>query len=308
MSGILDQLYPPKTSFTELELPDQTGKVLLITGGASGLGFEAPRCSTKGTAQSTSPPAPARRKARHQGSARGFPDSPGRLEYIIVDLADLTTVRHVAEELLRKESRLDVLFQKAGVMNTPRDNKTNQGDELQMGTNAIAPHLLARCLQDVLVRTAQKENGEGRTGTVRIVSLASMVAVGTPKGGVIFDESGKPKLSGASLDNYVQSKSGNIYLANEWASRLGDKGVVSVVVNPGMGLLMKLARYGAYTQLFAALSPEVTPAHNGGFIVPWGRFDVLPGHIEKEIRPAGDKEIGISRQFWDYCKGAVNGF
>jgi len=117
-------------------------------------------------------------------------------------------------------------------MNTPRDDKTKQGYELQMGTNAVAPHLLAHCLEDILVTTAQKEKSNERIGGVRIVWLASMVAVGTPKGGVVFGTDGKPKQLGASLDNYMQSKSGNIYLAHEWASRLGDKGVVSVVSAP----------------------------------------------------------------------------
>ena len=74
------------------------------------------------------------------------------------------------------------------------------------------------------------------------------------------------------------------------------------------GLLMKPARYGAYTQLFAALSPDVTPLHNGAFIIPWGRFGVLPDHIEQEIKPTGHQETGISQQFWDYCEAATAGF
>jgi len=109
-------------------------------------------------------------------------------------------------------------------MNTPKTAQSKQGHELQMGTNSIGPHLLAHCLEDVLVRTAQ-----GGSSSVRIVWLASMVTVATPKGGVDFDKDGKPKLLVMSMDNYMQSKAGNIYLAHEWAHRLGDKGIVSVV-------------------------------------------------------------------------------
>jgi NAD(P)-dependent dehydrogenase (short-subunit alcohol dehydrogenase family) len=159
----------------------------------------------------------------------GYPKSTGRLEYVIVDLADLTTIRPAADEFLKRETRLHVLFQNAGVMNTPKEAQTKQGHELQMGTNAIAPHLLAHYLEDILVRTAQDEKTLGRPVSVRIVWLASMVTVGTPKGGVVFGTDGKPKLLGMSMDNYMQSKSGNIYLAHEWAGRLGDSGVVSVV-------------------------------------------------------------------------------
>lgn len=251
MSSTFDQLFPPKPSFTETDLPDQSGKVktpatwqimflsersshckqvFLITGGATGLGFELAKIlyQKNGTVYIATRSLPKTERAI-QSLRESYPQSKGRLEYVVVDLADLATVRPAAEQFLAKATRLDVLFQNAGVMNTPKEARTKQGHELQMGTNSIAHHLLAHCLQDILVRTAQEENSVGRRGTVRIVWLASMVTVGTPKGGVVFGTDGKPKLLGVTFDNYMQSKAGNIYLANEWAARLGDKGVISVV-------------------------------------------------------------------------------
>lgn len=325
MSSTFDQLFPPKPSFTETDLPDQSGKVFLITGGATGLGFELAKIlyQKNGTVYVATRSLPKIERAI-KSLQESYPQSKGRLEYIVVDLADLATVRPAAEQFLAKETRLDVLFQNAGVMNTPKEARTKQGHELQMGTNSIAPHLLAHCLEDILVRTAQEERSVGRRDTVRIVWLASMVTVGTPKGGVVFGTDGKPKILGVSFDNYMQSKAGNIYLAHEWAARLGDRGVISVAVHPGvvktelqrhnafmstmLGTVFKPAKYGAYTQLFAALSPEVTLAHNGAFIIPWGRFGVLPGHMKKEMQPASGKEIGISRQFWNYCETSITGF
>ncbi|OIW26273.1 NAD(P)-binding protein [Coniochaeta ligniaria NRRL 30616] len=327
MSSTRDQVFPPKPTFTETELPDQSGKVFLITGGAAGLGFELAKIlyQKNGTVYIATRSLVKIERAI-KTLRESYPESKGRLEYIIVDLADLATIRPAAQEFLNKETRLDVLFQNAGVMNTPKNAQTKQGHELQMGTNAIAPHLLARCLEDILVRTAHEEQGLGRRGTVRIVWLASMVTVGTPKGGVVIGTDGKPKLLGVSFDNYMQSKSGNIYLAHEWASRLGDKGVISVVVNPGVvktelqrhntfilhemmqGVISKPTRYGAYTQLFAGLSPEVTLERNGAFIIPWGRFGILPNHIEQAMKPTSEKGAGISRQFWDYCETVTKGF
>jgi len=74
------------------------------------------------------------------------------------------------------------------------------------------------------------------------------------------------------------------------------------------GLAFKPAKYGAYTQLFAALSPEVTMRRNGAFIIPWGRFGVVPGHMQQEMKTRSEKKPGISRQFWEYCETAIKGF
>lgn len=204
-------------------------QVFLITGGASGLGFELAKMlyQKNGTVYIATRSLEKIQRAT-KSLREACPQSKGRLEYIIVDLADLATIKPAAEEFLRRENRLDVLFQNAGVMNTPKEARTKQGHELQMGTNAIAPHLLAHYLEDVLVRTAKEGRTLGDVGTVRIVWVASMVTVGTPKGGVVFED-GKPKLLGLSMNNYMQSKYGDVYLAHEWASRLGAKGVVSVV-------------------------------------------------------------------------------
>ena len=94
-----------------------------------------------------------------------------------------------------------------------------------MGTNCLGPFLLVRLLEPVLRSTAAAEP----PSTVRIVWVSSMVAVGTPKGGVIFDKAGSPKMLKKAMENYMQSKAGVVYLAAEMARMVGGDGVLSLV-------------------------------------------------------------------------------
>lgn len=66
--------------------------------------------------------------------------------------------------------------------------------------------------------------------------------------------------------------------------------------------------YGAYSELFAGLSSEITLEKNGAFLVPWGRFRALPDHISKELGPGSKGESGHSARFWHYCERATQGF
>lgn len=68
------------------------------------------------------------------------------------------------------------------------------------------------------------------------------------------------------------------------------------------GILFKGARYGAYSELFAALSPRVTAKNDGAFIVPWGRFGPVPGHIEKGLSPSSSGGTGAAEKFWAWCE------
>ncbi len=67
-------------------------------------------------------------------------------------------------------------------------------------------------------------------------------------------------------------------------------------------------RYGAYTELFAALSPDVTPAHSGSFILPWGRFGTVPDHIEESMKPPADGGKSLLEKFIAYCERATTAF
>lgn len=102
-----------------------------------------------------------------------------------------------------------------------------KGHDLEMATNCLGPFLLNHLLEPILARTAR---GESTPDRVRVVWLSSMVTASVPPGGIQFNEkSGSPQVLKNAMQNYMQTKVGNIFLASEAAKRLGKDGVISVV-------------------------------------------------------------------------------
>jgi retinol dehydrogenase-12 len=103
----------------------------------------------------------------------------------------------------------------------------SQGHDLELGTNCLGPFLLNHYLEPILRKTANASNTEG---AVRVIWVASMLTVGTVPGGIIFDsKTGQPKVLSDAMKNYMQSKVGNVFLANESAKRLGKDGIICLV-------------------------------------------------------------------------------
>lgn len=247
MVGIRD-VFPPKPAFTEQNLGSQSGKVFnsllflptgmiptddnqvfIITGANSGVGFELAKLlyQKNGTVYIAAR-SEGKIKAAIESIRREFPSSTGRLSSIAVDLSDLRTVGPAARDFLAREDRLDVLFHNAGVMLTPDGAKGAQGHELRMATNCLGPQLLTDLLAPLLVRTARAQPEQ--RDSVRIVWVSSMVNASAPKGGIVWDEAlNKPKVLPGGMDQYMQTKVGDVLLAHEWGERLGPDGIVSVV-------------------------------------------------------------------------------
>lgn len=214
------------------------------------------------------------------------PASTGSLVFLPLDLADLPAVKASAQRFLDAESRLDVLFNNAGVMLPAAGARTAQGYDLQQGVNNVGPFLLTKLLTPVLTATAKK----AEPGSVRVVwvssSAAEMIPI-VPTGGVDMDEIDK-RTEKSNFACYALSKAGNYLHGVEYAKRYtGSAGILSVPLNPGNldselwrtqgWLAAKFLRtfvlhapvYGAYTELFAGLSPDVTAEKSG----EWGKFN-----------------------------------
>ena len=122
-------MFPPSPSFTEKDLPSLVGKVFIITGAASGVGFELAKMLyvAGGTVYVT-----ARSASRCEGAIEKIKDqtrgkkTEGVLKSMILDLADFTTIKPAVDRFLQQETRLDVLVNNAGVMNTPVGSKGTQ--------------------------------------------------------------------------------------------------------------------------------------------------------------------------------------
>ena len=67
------------------------------------------------------------------------------------------------------------------------------------------------------------------------------------------------------------------------------------------GILFKPAIFGAYSELFAGLSPDVQLKHNGGFIIPRGRHAKVPDRVSSGLKTKEEGGTGLSMQFWDWC-------
>ncbi|KAL5602474.1 hypothetical protein FOBRF1_010007 [Fusarium oxysporum] len=206
---------------------------------------------------------------------------------------------------------LDGLVLNAGVMMPPEGSKTEHGHELQMGTNCLGGYLLSRLLEELLVKTTVVAD----EGTVRVVWLASTLQMDTPKGGLVWDEVKKePKVVKDQMENYMISKAGNLLLAHETSQRLGSQGIISVAVNsgflktelqrhmPGPGLMFKAPKYGAYSELFGLLSPDITADNNGVLIYPWGRIGCIPDDIKVSLKNGQEGGTGLSKAFADWCE------
>jgi retinol dehydrogenase-12 len=123
--------WPPK--FTDKDLPSLAGKVYIVTGAASGIGYELTKIPyLKGATVYIA----ARSQARCDGAVErllsetksigGDEKTHGTLGTMVVDLSDLRTIRPGAESFLKKESRLDVLVHNAAVMSVPLGSKDKQ--------------------------------------------------------------------------------------------------------------------------------------------------------------------------------------
>ncbi|KAJ3053587.1 hypothetical protein HK097_003914 [Rhizophlyctis rosea] len=327
-SVLFQSFWIPAPTFTETELPDQTGKIHIVTGGYAGCGFQLVRFLYQKNATVY---VAGRSKEKADSAIRQimeeFGGSKGRLEFLKVDFSDFTTIKPAVEEYTSKETRLDVLTNNAGVMTPPVGSKDAHGHELQMGTNCIGHYLFTKLLIPILRQTASSPSSP--PGSVRVTwGSSSAMVLTSPTDGVQFDPAtGAPKVHGVAFTDYGQSKAGDFFLATEFARRLGPNGtesknnIVSVAWNPGNlktelqrhsgGLAQLLtaplvypAKMGGYTELYAGWSPEVGLENSGDYVVPWGRLDTQ--NLRADLLRARDG--GVASKFWEWCDAETRQF
>jgi len=313
--GVFGQLFPPKPTWTAADVPDQAGKVVIITGGSGGIGQETARVLlSKGAkvyiaARSQEKSEKAIDELKETGNESVF--------FLKLDLTDLVAIKAAAEEFNGKESELHGLYNNAGVMYPPVESITEQGYDMQFGTNALGHFYLTKLLLPVLLATAKNSPA----GTVRVVNVSSLghqLYSGAPEG--IWWPSVSPgndalearkKLGTTKL--YGQSKLGNILFSNELARRYGGEGIVSISLHPGAiktdltrhsagTLVQRVGRmiaypvsYGAISSLYAGTAPAAGEL-NGKYLTTWARV-TLPSD------QALDTELG--KKMWDWCEEQV---
>ncbi|KAJ6581090.1 NAD(P)-binding protein [Mycena capillaripes] len=320
ISSYLAQSFPPKAKFSVEDIPDLTGRVIIVTGepslhllvllfrlhrsgGNGGIGYEIVKALLPKNAKVYML---SRSKERAESAISRLKTETGKeAMFIQLDLADLDSVRRAADEFKSKENQLDVLFNNGGVMNTPIEQLTKQGFDLQFGTNVLGHYLLTKRLLPLLNAAAQSSPDK----KARIVHLSSsaQMFVDTVDLDALTDGPARNKLGPAKL--YMQSKFANIVLSNELARRYGDKGIVSTSANPGnlktdlqrhtpgafmmlFGWMFSPAPYGALTPLYAGVSAASVDL-NGKYLIPWARV----GAMRKE---AADPNLG--EKLWNWLE------
>lgn len=201
------------------DIGDLTGRVTLVTGANSGIGYETAKALADHGAHVIL-------ACRDQEKARRARDKleneldRSSLELLELDLADLVSVRRAAATVVSAHARLDVLVNNAGVMGTPY-RLTPDGFELQMGTNHFGHFALTGLLLDRIVTTERS----------RIVTVSSHLHR--------MGRLDRSDLTGASSRNtwvsYSTSKLANLLFTAELSRRLGAAGLstLAVAAHPG---------------------------------------------------------------------------
>jgi protochlorophyllide reductase len=260
--------------WTAADIPDQSGRLALITGASSGLGLETARALL---ARGATVILGCRSRERaERARSELLPTATGAIDLLDLDLADLAAVQRAARELADRYGRLDLLINNAGVMGLPR-SLTRDGFERQFGINHLG-HFALTCALLPLLR--------GREGA-RVVTVTSGAQY---FGRISFDDlQGEQRYD--RWQAYGQSKLANVMFALELQQRLDAEaaGVRSLAAHPGvartnlqpasvaasgswveplayrlMAPVFQSAAMGALPQLYAATAPEAGPAGHFG--------------------------------------------
>jgi len=207
------------TSWSAADIGDLTGRVALVTGANSGIGYETAGALAEHGAHVILACRDAERARRARDKLESELDRSS-LELLALDLSDLDSVRRAAGAVLADHARLDLLINNAGVMGTPH-RVTADGFELQMATNHFGHFALTGLLLDRIVTTERS----------RVVTVSSHMH---RLGRLDLDD-----VAGAGARNtwvaYGTSKLANLLFAGELARRLEAAGVAtrSVAAHPG---------------------------------------------------------------------------
>ncbi|KAJ5164019.1 Short-chain dehydrogenase/reductase SDR [Penicillium coprophilum] len=287
------QIFPPPPTLTEVNLPSQNGKVFIVTGGYSGVGFEICRILYRvgGTVYLAGRSEEKALAAIAKIKRLCTPTSPeGNIMFLPLSLDDLTTIKPAVKMFTTAESRLDVLFNNAGVSNPPQETSP-QGHDLQLATNCLGPHLLTQLLLPILRRTAEDTS----VSSVRVIWTASIVVdafvleTGMELAELLQKGTDKSRY-------YFNTKVGNWFLADSLASQIGGDGILSLVQNPGniktnimrhsqayvpvlLGPLLYAPRFGAYTAIWSAFASDLNIDDGGNTYCPGAVYTLVQGMI-----------------------------
>lgn len=289
------------------QLPDLKGKIFLITGGNSGIGFEAAKYLGQAGADIVLA-CRSMDKANHAAN-RLRQSVKGSVDVVELDLSDLTSVRHAAKTIRGKYSKLDGLVNNAGIMQTPQ-LKTADGFEMQVGTNHLGHFLLTGLLIDLV---------EAAKGRVVVLSSIAHLMGELNLDDLMSEQNYDP------MQAYIQSKAANVVFAFELDRRLkaAGKDAICVACHPGYTdtNLQSTGPTGLYkfiykiTNTLLAQSPEQgalptvlaaagTEAKRGGYYGPQKMSEARGPVSDAKVAPYALDEH-TARRLWEESERLV---
>ena len=270
------------------DMPDQTGRTVLVTGANSGLGLRsAEALARKGATLLMACRNPARAEEARAAVAT-LATGPAPIT-VTLDLADLASVRAAVAQVDEHTDRIDVLMNNAGIMAPPLGH-TADGFEMQFGTNHLGHFALTGLLLPALLRAERP----------RVITTSSaMHRIGDNR----WDDPGYERGGYNKWKAYGRSKLANLLFMRELGRRAAAAGsdLVSAAAHPGYaathlqqtsarqstgwllqratgavmaaggGLVAQSAAAGALPQLYAATMPDVV---SGDYFGPGGPFEM----------------------------------
>ena len=283
--------------WTTDNIPDLTGKVAIVTGANSGIGFE----TTKGLAAKGAEVVLACRNLEKANLATKEIHSmvrKAKLEIIQLDLADLASVRRFADTFKSKYQSLDLLINNAGIM-IPPFTKTADGFEVQFGANHLGHFALTGLLLDVILATPNAR-------IVNVSSSAHRMGTGT----IDFDNLNAEK-GYHPANAYAQSKLANLLFTLELNRKLVEisSNVIATAAHPGWtvtglqrGFLHTVSEWigqkpeiGALPTLQAALDPD---AQRNDYFGPGG-FLEMRGYPQRVKTSDAAKDTDLAKRLWN---------
>ncbi|MFE9848984.1 SDR family NAD(P)-dependent oxidoreductase [Streptomyces sp. NPDC005576] len=282
--------------WTERDVADQRGRVAVVTGANTGLGFETARVLAERGASVVLAVRDAEKGKR--AAAR----MTGDVTVLALDLTSLDSVRAAAAELRDRHRRIDLLINNAGVMYTPKLT-TPDGFELQFGTNHLGHFALTGLLLDLLLPVPGS----------RVVTVSSTGH--RIRAAIHFDDL-QWERSYSRVGAYGQSKLANLMFTYELQRRLAAHGsTVAVAAHPGMSntelarnspaivrapltwlapVITQKSSMGALPTLRAATDPAVL---GGQYYGPGGRNEIK-GHPRLVTSSPASYDVEVQRRLW----------
>lgn len=251
------------TRWTEDDIPDQSGRTILVTGANSGLGLRSSEALARKGARVLLACRNPQKAARALDDVRAVATGPAP-EVVPLDLADLDSVRAAAKDVEAQTDHLDVLMNNAGVMATPLQ-RTAQGFEMQLGINHLGHFALTGLLLPLLhaataPRVVNTSSGAHRMGRMRWDDLQ------WEKRYQRWQAYGQSKLANLLFTRELDARAranGSAILAAAahpgWAATnlQSGEGIVKRLSSVGNRFLAQSDAMGALPQLYAATMPDV---------------------------------------------------